>query len=195
MSVLVRRTAPSFSCQAMSKGELVDLSLADFRGRWLVLFFHPLDFTFVCPTELIAFGDRAAEFRALGAQVVAASVYSAYAHLAWWQMPRDGGGSGGSEIPIVADLSKQVARDYGVLLEEEGVALRGLFVIDPEGIVRHVTIDDLPIGRSVDETLRVLQAAQFAAEAGEVCPAHGKPGRPTLSPDPAGSRAYFGGAS
>jgi len=195
MPTLVQRPAPGFSCQAMSNGELLELSLADFRGRWLVLFFYPLDFTFVCPTELIAFGDRAAEFRALGAEVIAASVDSAYAHLAWWQLPRDKGGIEGIEIPIIADLTKQVARDYGVLLEGEGVALRGLFVIDPEGIVRHVTINDLPIGRSVDETLRVLQAAQFAAEHGEVCPADWQPGRPTITPDPSGSRAYFGGAS
>jgi alkyl hydroperoxide reductase subunit AhpC len=179
----------------MANGELRELALADFRGRWVVLFFYPLDFTFVCPTELIAFGDRAGEFAELGAAVIAASVDSAYAHLAWWQMPRERGGIEGIEIPIVADLTKQVARDYGVLLEDEGVALRGLFVIDPEGIVRHVTVNDLPIGRSVDETLRVLQSARFAAAHGEVCPADWRPGRRTIAPDPEGSRAYFGNAS
>jgi alkyl hydroperoxide reductase subunit AhpC len=195
MTAFVRRPAPDFRSQALVKGELREISLSDFRGHWLVLFFYPLDFTFVCPTELIAFGDRADEFAKLGAVVVAASVDSAYAHLAWWQMPRDRGGIEGIGIPIIADLTKQVASDYGVLLEGEGLALRGLFVIDPEGIVRHVTINDLPIGRSVDETLRVLQAAQFAAQHGEVCPADWRPGSRSIVPDPQGARSFFASAS
>jgi alkyl hydroperoxide reductase subunit AhpC len=190
MSVQVQKPAPDFRCQAMVRGEFTDLALSDFRGRWLVLFFYPLDFTFVCPTELNAYSDRRREFEALGADLVAASVDSAYTHLAWWNTPRAEGGIGGLDIPILADLTKQVSRDYGVLLDE-GVALRGLFVIDPEGIVRHVTINDLPIGRSVDETIRVLQAAQFAAKHGEVCPADWKPGDATIAPDPEGSRSFF----
>lgn len=190
MSAQVQKPAPDFHCQAMVNGQFKDLALSDFRGRWLVLFFYPLDFTFVCPTELLAFSDRRREFAALGADLVAASVDSVYAHLAWWNTPRGQGGIGGLEIPILADLSKQVARDYGVLLDE-GVALRGLFVIDPDGIVRHVTMNDLPIGRSVDETLRVLQAAQFAAQHGEVCPADWKPGDATIKPDPERSRSFF----
>jgi alkyl hydroperoxide reductase subunit AhpC len=174
----------------MVNGQFKDLALCDFRGRWLVLFFYPLDFTFVCPTELLAFSDRRREFDALGADLVAASVDSVYAHLAWWNTARDQGGIGGLAIPILADLTKQVARDYGVLLDE-GVALRGLFVIDPDGIVRHVTVNDLPIGRSVDETLRVLQAAQFAAQHGEVCPADWQPGDAAIKPDPERSRSFF----
>ena len=190
MSVQVQKPAPDFRCQAMVRGEFKDLALSDFRGRWLVLFFYPLDFTFVCPTELNAYSDRRREFEALDADLVAASVDSAYTHLAWWNTPRAEGGIGGLDIPILADLTKQVARDYGVLLDE-GVALRGLFIIDPEGIVRHLTINDLPIGRSVDETIRVLQAAQFAAKHGEVCPADWKPGDATIAPDPEGSRSFF----
>jgi len=191
MSARVQQPAPDFRCQAMVRGEFKELALADFRGRWLVLFFYPLDFTFVCPTELIAFSDRAGEFRKLNAELVAASVDSVYSHLAWWNQPRDRGGIGELQIPILADVRKDLARDYGVLIEDEGVALRGLFVIDPEGVVRHITINDLPIGRSVDEVLRTLQAAQFAAEHGEVCPADWKPGSDTIKPDPEGSRDFF----
>jgi alkyl hydroperoxide reductase subunit AhpC len=191
MSARVQQPAPDFRLQAMVEGEFKELALSDFRGRWLVLFFYPLDFTFVCPTELIAFSDRAGEFEKLGAALVAASVDSVYSHLAWWNTPRDKGGIGELQIPILADVRKDLARDYGVLIEHEGVALRGLFVIDPEGIVRHITINDLPIGRSVDEVLRLLQAAQFAAEHGEVCPADWKPGRDTIKPDPEGSRDFF----
>jgi peroxiredoxin (alkyl hydroperoxide reductase subunit C) len=165
MSVAVRSPAPEFRCLALARGELRELALADFRGRWLVLLFHPLDVAFAYPTELIAFGDRAGEFRALGAEVLAASVDSAYTHLVWWQMPRDDGGLDGIELPLVADLTRQVARDYGVLLEAEGAALRGLFVIDPGGIVRHLTIDELSIGRSVDDALRALRAAQRVGRA------------------------------
>ena len=190
MSARVQSPAPDFRCQAMTNGQLGELALSDYRGKWVVLFFYPLDFTFVCPTELIAFSDRRTEFEALGAQLVAASVDSVYTHLAWWNTPRSEGGIGELAIPILADLNKQVARDYGVLLDE-GVALRGLFLIDPEGVVRHITINDLPIGRSVDETLRVLQAAQFAAKHGEVCPADWKPGAATIKPDPEGSRSFF----
>jgi alkyl hydroperoxide reductase subunit AhpC len=190
MSAHVQRPAPEFRCQALVRGQFEDRSLSDYRGRWLVLFFYPLDFTFVCPTELIAFSDRRREFEALGADLVAASVDSLYTHLAWWNTPRAQGGISGLEIPILADLTKQVARDYGVLLDD-GVALRGLFIIDPEGIIRHITVNDLPIGRSVDETLRVLQAAQFAAVHGEVCPADWKPGDATIKPDPDEARAFF----
>ena len=192
MSARVQAAAPDFRCQAMTNGQIGEVALSDYRGKWVVLFFYPLDFTFVCPTELIAFDERRQEFEALGAQLIGASVDSAYTHLAWWNTPRSEGGIGKLAIPILADLTKQVARDYGVLLDE-GVALRGLFLIDPEGVIRHITINDLPIGRSVDEALRVLQAAQFAAKHGEVCPADWKPGDATIKPDPAGSRSFFAG--
>jgi alkyl hydroperoxide reductase subunit AhpC len=153
--------------------ELLRLLLArflSFPGKWLVLFFYPLDFTFVCPTEIRAFSDRFSEFEALGASVVAASVDSEFAHLAWTQQDKKAGGLGPMKIPILADITKRISRDYGVLLEDQGVALRGLFIIDPEGILRQITINDLPVGRSVDETLRLLQAFQFHAKHGEVSP-------------------------
>lgn len=146
--------------------------------------------TFVCPTELIAFGDRINEFRELGAEVLGISVDSEYTHLAWCNTPRAQGGLQPMNLPLVADLDKNIARAYGVLLNES-VALRGLFVIDPKGIVRHATINDLPIGRSVDETLRVLQAVQFTDRHGEVCPANWKPGEKSMKADPKGSQEYF----
>jgi alkyl hydroperoxide reductase subunit AhpC len=190
MAAHVQQPAPHFSCEAVVNAEFAQVSLPDFKGKYLVLFFYPLDFTFVCPTEILAFNDRVAEFRKLGCEVVGASVDSKFAHLAWINTPRSEGGIGGVTIPLLADLKKEVARDYGVLLPE-GVALRGLFVIDPKGIVRHITVNDLPIGRSVDEALRVVQAVQFADQHGEVCPANWTPGKETMKADPEGSKEYF----
>jgi alkyl hydroperoxide reductase subunit AhpC len=194
MAAHVQELAPAFTAQAVVDGEIRTISLADHAGRFVVLFFYPLDFTFVCPTEILAFSDRVDEFHRLGCDVIAASVDSPYAHLAWLRTPRAEGGIQGVRLPLVADLDKQVAADYGVLLPD-GVALRGLFVIDPKGIVRHVTINDLPIGRSVDEVLRVVQAVQFADEHGEVCPANWTPGGATITPDPDRSRDYFARAA
>jgi peroxiredoxin (alkyl hydroperoxide reductase subunit C) len=144
-------------------GELRELALSELRGRWLVLSFDPFDFAFEWPTELAAFSDRAGEFARLGAVVVAASLESPYLSLGWWQLPRPRGRSAGFELPIVAGLAPETARAYGVLPEAEGRALRGLFVIDPAGVVRHVTIDDLPVARSVDEALRALRAVREEA--------------------------------
>jgi len=194
MTARVQQPAPDFRCEAMVGGEFREVGLSDYRGRFLVLFFYPLDFTFVCPTEIIAFSDRLDEFTKIGADVVAASVDSKFSHLAWWKTPRSEGGIGGVRLPILADITKRVAADYGVLLPD-GVALRGLFVIDPKGVVRHVTINDLGIGRSVDEVLRVVQAIRFVDEHGEVCPADWKPGGETIRPDPEESRRYFQRAS
>jgi alkyl hydroperoxide reductase subunit AhpC len=190
MAAHVQQPAPSFSVEAVVNGEFKDVSLSDYKGKYLVLFFYPLDFTFVCPTEILAFNDRADEFHKIGCEVVGASVDSKFSHLAWVNTPRKEGGISGVTIPLLADLKKEVARDYGVLLPD-GVALRGLFVIDPKGIVRHITINDLPIGRSVDEALRVVQAVQFAEEHGEVCPANWAPGKDTMKADPTGSKEYF----
>jgi alkyl hydroperoxide reductase subunit AhpC len=159
MSARVQRAAPEFRCRTLAERGLGDLTLADCRGRWLVLLFLPLGAD-GSPTELIAFADRAVEFRALGADVIAASVDSAYAHLAWWQMPREQCAGGAISLPIIADFPEHAARDYGVLLDGEGVALRGLFVIDPQGIVRHVTIDELRGGHRVDDALQALRTAQ-----------------------------------
>jgi peroxiredoxin (alkyl hydroperoxide reductase subunit C) len=182
--------APDFRAQAMVNGEFKEITLSDFEGRFLVLFFYPLDFTFVCPTEILAFSDRVEEFERLGASVVAASVDSPYTHLAWWKTPRQDGGIAGTRFPILSDLTKSIAESYGVLLED-GTALRGLFVIDRKGTVRQITINDLAIGRSVDEVLRVIQAIQFADEHGEVCPANWKPGDKTIKPSPSESKEFF----
>ncbi|KAK8378440.1 hypothetical protein O3P69_011146 [Scylla paramamosain] len=187
----VTQPAPSFKAQAVVNGDFKELSLEDFRGKYLVLFFYPLDFTFVCPTELIAFSDHMAAFRELNCEVVGVSTDSHFSHLAWNNMPRKQGGLGGLQYPLLADFNKTISRDYGVLLEDDGVALRGLFLIDPEGVVRHMSINDLPVGRSVEETLRLLKAFQFVAEHGEVCPANWQPESPTIKPDPTGSLEYF----
>ena len=168
--------APQFKAMAVENQQFKEISLSDYQGKWLIFFFYPLDFTFVCPTEIIAFSDRAADFRSLGCEVLAASTDSHFSHLGWINTPRKDGGLGPMDIPILADYSKNIARDYGLLLPALGAALRGLFLIDPSGTVRHVTVNDLPVGRSVDEALRVLKAFQFVEKHGEVCPANWNPG-------------------
>ena len=188
---LVQQAAPDFSATAVVGGEFKPITLSQYRGQWVVLFFYPLDFTFVCPTEIIAFSDRHAEFKALNCQLLTASVDSEYSHLAWVNTPRDNGGLGAIHIPMIADITKTISASYGVLLPQAGVALRGLFVIDPAGVVRQVTVNDLPIGRSVDETLRLLKALQFNEKHGEVCPADWKEGGETMVANPQGSKSYF----
>ena len=187
---VVTHPAPSFTANAVVNGEIKQISLSDYQGKYVILVFYPLDFTFVCPTELIAFGDRVEEFRALGTEVLGISVDSEYTHLAWASTPRKQGGLNPMALPLVADLDKNIARSYGVLVND-AVALRGLFLIDPKGLVRHATINDLPIGRSVDEALRVLQACQFTDKHGEVCPANWQPGSKGMKADPQGSKEYF----
>lgn len=191
MSVLVTKPAPDFKANAvMPDGSFKEMSLSDYRGKYVLLFFYPLDFTFVCPTEIIAFSDRASEFEAAGVQIVGVSVDSHYSHLAWRNTPRDQGGLGNIQYPLVADLSKQIARDYDVLLGDT-VALRGLFLIDKEGVVRHQVVNDLPLGRSVDEALRMVQALQYFEQNGEVCPANWKEGARTIKPTVNDSKAFF----
>ena len=158
---------------------------------WKVVFFWPKDFTFVCPTEILAFSDRLGEFRALGAEVVGASVDSKYSHLAWTEKPREEGGIKGLAYPLLEDLRKDLAQAYGVLDEAGRVALRGLFIVDPDGVVQHATVNNTAVGRSVDETLRVLQAFQFVREQGEVCPADWKPGTKSMKADWEKSKEYF----
>jgi alkyl hydroperoxide reductase subunit AhpC len=187
----VTQPAPQWQATALVNGEFKKISSEDYKGKWLVLFFYPLDFTFVCPTEIRQFSDRIAEFEALDTAVVAASVDSEYSHLAWTQQDKKSGGLGPMKIPIIADITKRISRDYGVLLEDQGIALRGLFIIDPEGILRQSTINDLPVGRSVDETLRLVQAFQFHAKHGEVCPAGWKPGQEGMKTDASGLKKYF----
>ncbi|CAN7980932.1 unnamed protein product [Ixodes pacificus] len=187
----VLKPAPAFKGKAVVDGQFKDISLADYKGKYLVLFFYPLDFTFVCPTEIIAFSDRADEFRKINTELVAVSVDSHFSHLAWTNTPRKQGGLGKMNIPLLSDFNKQIARDYGVLLEDAGLALRGLFIIDPKGVVRQITVNDLPVGRSVDETLRLVKAFQFVEKHGEVCPAGWQPDSPTIKPDPKSSQEYF----
>ena len=190
---LVQKTAPDFKATAvLPDGSFKDIKLSDYKGKWVVLFFYPLDFTFVCPTEILAFSDAKAEFDKVGAQVLGVSVDSHFSHLAWMQTSRKEGGLLGLTYPLVADLNKSIARDYGVLIEEEGIALRGLFLINPEGKVAAATVHDLPVGRSTDETLRVIKAFQFVAKHGEVCPANWSEGKTTMKADPKGSKEYFG---
>ncbi len=191
MSVLVTKPAPNFKAQAvLADGTFKEIGLSDYQGKYVLLFFYPLDFTFVCPTEIIAFSDRASEFSSLGVQILGVSVDSQFSHLAWRNTPRDQGGLGNIEYPLVADLSKQISRDYDVLTGE-CVALRGLFLIDQKGVVRHQVVNDLPLGRSVDEALRMEQALQFFEKNGEVCPANWKEGARTIKPTVNDSKTFF----
>jgi peroxiredoxin (alkyl hydroperoxide reductase subunit C) len=178
-SAMVGQPAPDFDMASTKNIEKLNenVKLADYKGRWLVLVFYPLDFTFVCPTELTAFSDRYEEFQGIGADIIGVSTDSAFSHRAWINTPRDKGGVAELKYPLAADSTKNVARDYGVLIENKGIALRGLFVVDPEGILRYKVVHDLNIGRSPEETLRVIQALQT----GGLCQAEWKPGQKTLN--------------
>jgi peroxiredoxin (alkyl hydroperoxide reductase subunit C) len=156
-----------------------------------VLFFYPLDFTFVCPTELLAFDHRLEEFKKRGINVIGCSVDSQYSHLAWKNTPVNQGGIGNIQYPLVADLTKQISKDYDVLLEEAGVALRGSFLIDKDGTIRHAVINDLPLGRNIDEMLRMVDAMEYANEYGEVCPAEWEKGKEAMKPTPEGVAQYL----
>ncbi len=190
MSRLVGNKAPDFKAQAVSGGDIVDVSLNDYNGKWKILFFYPLDFTFVCPTEIVAFSDAASKFKEKDCELIACSVDSVFSHLAWTQQDRKEGGLGDVNFPILADLNKNIARDYEVLTED-GVSLRGLFLIDNENVIQHATINNLSVGRNVDEALRLLAGYQFTAEKGEVCPANWSEGDDSMKPDPKGSKEWF----
>ncbi|HVF66274.1 MAG TPA: peroxiredoxin [Pyrinomonadaceae bacterium] len=174
----VGQNAPDFDMPSTKNIEKLDqnVKLSEYEGKWLVLLFYPLDFTFVCPTELTTFSDRYEDFIGIGADVIGISTDSVHSHRAWLKTPRDKGGVEGLKYPLASDITKQVARDYGVLIDDKGVALRGLFVIDPEGALRYAVIHDLNVGRSADETLRVIQALQT----GGLCQAEWRPGQETL---------------
>ncbi len=191
MSFLVTKQAPDFSAQAvMPDNSFDELTLSSYRGQYVVLFFYPLDFTFVCPSEIIAFDKALSQFEAKNAQVIGVSVDSHFTHLAWKNTPRDQGGIGQIKYPLVADLSKRISRKYGVLFGKE-VALRGLFLIDKEGVVRHALVNDLPLGRNVDEALRILDALQFTEKHGEVCPANWREGEDAMKPTAEGVAEYL----
>lgn len=191
-SLLIGKKAPEFSAKAVVQGKIVtDFSLKDYLGKYVVFFFYPLDFTFVCPTELHAFQEALGEFEKRGTQVVGCSVDSANSHHAWLATPKSKGGIQGVTYPLVADLKKEVARDFHVLKEDEGIAYRGLFLIDKKGIVRHQLVNDLPLGRSVDEVLRTLDALIFHEANGEVCPANWKHGEKSMKATQEGLENYF----
>ncbi|XP_005999276.1 thioredoxin-dependent peroxide reductase, mitochondrial [Latimeria chalumnae] len=187
----VTQLAPYFKGTAVVNGDFKEISLNDFKGKYLVLFFYPLDFTFVCPTEITSFSDKAKEFHDVNCDVVGVSVDSHFSHLAWTNIPRKNGGLGHMKIPLLSDITKQISRDYGVLLEGAGIALRGLFIMDTNGVLRHMSVNDLPVGRKVDEVLRLVKAFQFVETHGEVCPADWTPDSPTIKPTPTDSKEYF----
>lgn len=192
MSVLVTQPAPDFKAQAvMPDGTFQEVSLSDYKGKYVVLFFYPLDFTFVCPTEIIAFSEKAEEFEKLGVQLLGVSIDSHFTHLAWRSTPRSEGGLGDIKYPLIADLNKEIGAAYDVLLPA-GICLRGLFLINKEGVVEHQVVNNLPLGRSVDEALRMVKALQFVEENGEVCPANWQEGARTIKPTPDDSKEFFG---
>ncbi|MBA3603121.1 MAG: peroxiredoxin [Parachlamydiaceae bacterium] len=192
MDQLIGHPAPHFSAKAVVSGEIVsDFSLDTFRGKYVVFFFYPLDFTFVCPTELHAFQDQLEEFEKRDTELIACSVDSCYTHLAWLRTPKEKGGIEGVDFPLVSDLQKTISKDYGVFMAKEGISLRGLFILDREGIIRHQTVNDLPIGRSVDEVLRTLDALISFDAHGEVCPANWKVGMRSMKPTKEGLEKYY----
>ena len=183
---IIRKPAPKFKAMAWHEKKFQEVSLDDYRGKYVVLFFWPLDFTFVCPTEVCQFSDKADEFAEIGCQVIGVSIDSHFVHAEWTKKPRNKGGLGPMKIPMLADVSKQISRDYGCLIEDgsdAGVAFRATYIIDKEGVLRQISMNDLPVGRNVDETLRLVQAFQFADEHGEVCPSNWKPGKATMVPN------------
>jgi peroxiredoxin (alkyl hydroperoxide reductase subunit C) len=190
--MLIGKQAPQFCAKAAHKETILDsFMLSDFLGRYVILFFYPLDFTFVCPTELHAFQERAGEFQAKNAQVIGCSVDSVFSHHTWLKTPKAQGGIQGVEYPIVSDLQKTISKDYEVLNEEEGIAFRGLYLIDKSGVIRHQLVNDLPLGRSVDEVLRLLDALIHFEEYGEVCPANWTIGAKSMKATHAGLADYF----
>jgi peroxiredoxin (alkyl hydroperoxide reductase subunit C) len=191
MTSIVTKEAPDFSGQAvMPDNTFEELKLSSYRGKYVVLFFYPLDFTFVCPSEIIAFDKALARFKEKNVEVIGVSVDSHFTHLAWKNTPVESGGIGNVQYPLVADITKEISRSYGVLFNES-VALRGLFLIDKEGLVRHALVNDLPLGRNVEEALRIVDALQFHEKHGEVCPANWKEGEDAMKPTAEGVADYL----
>jgi peroxiredoxin 2/4 len=192
MSLIVTQPAPDFTATAVMPDNTFkeDFKLSDYRGKYVLLFFYPLDFTFVCPSEILAFNRAVEKFEENNCQLIGVSIDSHFSHLAWKKTKVSDGGIGNIQYPLVADLDKSISTAYEVLLGA-GIALRGLFLIDKEGIVRHQVVNDLPLGRSVDEALRVLDALQFTEKYGEVCPANWKKGDAAMKPTAEGVAAYL----
>lgn len=192
MSFLVTKEAPDFTATVVMPDNTFkeDFKLSDLRGKYVILFFYPLDFTFVCPSEIIAFDKEVEKFKSKNCEVLGVSIDSHFTHLAWKNTAVERGGIGNVQYPLVADLSKSISRDYGVLVDDS-VALRGLFLIDKEGVVRHALVNDLSLGRSVDEAVRMLDALQFTEKHGEVCPANWKEGEEAMKPTAEGVADYL----
>lgn len=192
MSTLITKLAPGFTATAVMPDNSMkeDFSLADYRGKYVILFFYPLDFTFVCPSEIIAFDRSLKKFQDKNCQVIGVSIDSQFSHLAWKNTPLNEGGIGNIQYPLVADLDKSISRRFGVLLDE-GIALRGTFLIDKDGVVRHAVVNDLPLGRNIDEALRMVDALQFYEENGDVCPANWIEGAEAMSPTAEGVANYL----
>lgn len=190
---LVGKHAPDFELEGYFNGQFSKYKLSGYRGKWVILLFYPLDFTFVCPTEVLNFSAAAGKFIEVGCQIFGISVDSAYVHKAWVDTKREDGGLGGSlNYPLLSDLNKVAARDYGILMENEGVALRGLFLVGPDGMIMHATINNLSVGRSVTEAMRILKAFQFVStHAGQVCPADWEEGKDTMSAEPEAMKKYL----
>ncbi len=193
MSVLVTKPAPTFTAKAVMPDNSFkdDFKLEDYRGKYVVLFFWPLDFTFVCPTEILEHNHKLAEFGKRGVQVIGVSTDSHFSHLAWKNVAVEDGGIGDVQFPMIADFSKQISRDYGVLLEEGGVALRASFLIDKEGNVQHMVVNNLDMGRNIDEMLRMVDALKFTEEHGEVCPANWHEGEEAMKPSVDGVKEFL----
>ena len=192
MSVLVGKQAPDFSADAVVAGDIKEnFRLSQFRGKYVLLFFYPLDFTFVCPTELHAFQEKSEAFKKLNCEVIGCSIDSKFSHHAWLKTPKTNGGIEGVKYALVSDINKTIARDYDVLIPSAGIALRGAFLIDKEGIVRSQTVNDLPLGRNIDEFLRLLEALQYTEQHGEVCPANWTKGAKSMKATQSGLKEYF----
>jgi len=196
MSHLIGQKAPYFSAVAVMENDEIkeNFTLSEYLdGDYGLIFFYPLDFTFVCPSEIIAFSNRMDKFAELGTKVIGVSVDSQFSHYAWRNTDPKKGGLGQIKFPLVADLTKQIATDYGVLIEDAGVALRGTFLIDKEGNIRHYVINDLPLGRNVDESIRMIEALQFHEAHGEVCPAGWNKGDEGMTATADGVASYLEG--
>ena len=192
MCTLVTQQAPEFTATAVMPDNSMkaDFKLSDFKGKYVILFFYPLDFTFVCPSEILAFDRALPKFKEKNTEIIGVSIDSQFSHWAWKNTPINQGGIGHIKYPLVADLDKQISRNYGVLLDA-GIALRGTFLIDREGIVRHAVVNDLPLGRNIDEALRMVDALQFHEQHGDVCPANWNEGQEAMTPTAAGVADYL----
>jgi peroxiredoxin (alkyl hydroperoxide reductase subunit C) len=191
LTTLVTQQAPDFTAEAvMPDNSFGSITLSAFKDKYVLLFFYPLDFTFVCPSEILAFNKKVKEFKEKNCELIGVSVDSKFTHLAWKNTAIENGGIGKIQYPLVQDLNKEIAKSYGILLNSS-VALRGLFLIDTKGVVRHSVINDLPLGRSVDEALRMVDALQFHETHGDVCPANWKHGEEAMKPTAEGVASYL----